>query len=76
MLMLYVEVRTFLNLLPSSEGDTEKFAVNQPLEVPAFSIYFSTISILNVILTVLYHRSVVCPIRWHRRQRDSKCRER
>jgi len=25
-------VRTFLNLLPSSEGDTEKFAVNQPLE--------------------------------------------
>ncbi|KAH9485398.1 GTP-binding protein 1 [Psilocybe cubensis] len=25
-------VRTFLNLLPSSERDTEKFAVNQPLE--------------------------------------------
>ncbi|KAJ7647327.1 GTP-binding protein 1 [Roridomyces roridus] len=25
-------VRTFLNLLPSSEGDHEKFAVNQPLE--------------------------------------------
>ncbi|KAF8973275.1 GTP-binding protein 1 [Flammula alnicola] len=25
-------VRTFLNLLPSSEGDTEKFAVDQPLE--------------------------------------------
>ncbi|KAF4620322.1 hypothetical protein D9613_000686 [Agrocybe pediades] len=25
-------LRTFLNLLPSSEGDTEKFAVDQPLE--------------------------------------------
>ena len=26
-------LRTFLNLLPSSEGDTEKFAADQPLEV-------------------------------------------
>lgn len=26
-------VRTFLNLLPSSEGDKEKFAVDQPFEV-------------------------------------------
>ncbi|KDR75898.1 hypothetical protein GALMADRAFT_140480 [Galerina marginata CBS 339.88] len=25
-------IRTFLNMLPSSEGDTEKFAVNHPLE--------------------------------------------
>lgn len=27
------QVRTFLNLLPSSEADGEKFAANQPLEV-------------------------------------------
>lgn len=26
-------LRTFLNLLPASEGDTEKFAADQPLEV-------------------------------------------
>ena len=26
-------VRTFLNLLPSSEGDGDKFAADQPLEV-------------------------------------------
>ncbi|EEB87054.1 hypothetical protein MPER_15772, partial [Moniliophthora perniciosa FA553] len=26
-------LRTFLNLLPSSEADTDKFAVDQPLEV-------------------------------------------
>ena len=26
-------VRTFLNLLPSSEGDSDKFASDQPLEV-------------------------------------------
>jgi GTPase len=25
-------VRTFLNLLPSSEGDKDKFAIDQPLE--------------------------------------------
>lgn len=28
-----LQVRTFLNLLPSSEADTDKFALNQPLEV-------------------------------------------
>ena len=27
------QLRTFLNLLPSSEGDKDKFAVDQPLEV-------------------------------------------
>lgn len=28
-----LQLRTFLNLLPSSERDTSKFAVDQPLEV-------------------------------------------
>lgn len=29
-------VRTFLNLLPSSEADSDKFAIDQPLEVSLF----------------------------------------
>jgi hypothetical protein len=28
-----LQVRTFLNLLPSSEADNEKFTADQPLEV-------------------------------------------
>ena len=28
-----LQVRTFLNLLPASEGDAERFDVTQPLEV-------------------------------------------
>ncbi|KAF7361886.1 GTP-binding protein 1 [Mycena venus] len=32
-------VRTFLNLLPSSEGDQEKFAVNQPLEFSVTEVW-------------------------------------
>ena len=35
------QVRTFLNLLPSSEGDKEKFAVDQPLEVVDISANLS-----------------------------------
>jgi len=35
------QVRTFLNLLPSSEGDKEKFAVDQPLEVVGISATLS-----------------------------------
>ncbi|KAJ2916809.1 hypothetical protein MD484_g3627, partial [Candolleomyces efflorescens] len=29
---IFAQLRTFLNLLPSSEGDKDKFAVDQPLE--------------------------------------------
>ncbi|KAF9038291.1 P-loop containing nucleoside triphosphate hydrolase protein [Hymenopellis radicata] len=32
-------VRTFLNLLPSSEGDKEKFAANQPLEFSVTEVW-------------------------------------
>lgn len=32
-LMIYFQLRTFLNLLPSSENDTDKFLPDQPLEV-------------------------------------------
>jgi hypothetical protein len=28
-----MQVRTFMNLLPSSEGDTDKYVADQPLEV-------------------------------------------
>ncbi|KAF8210283.1 P-loop containing nucleoside triphosphate hydrolase protein [Mycena galopus ATCC 62051] len=33
------QVRTFLNLLPSSEADQEKFAVNQPLEFSVTEVW-------------------------------------
>lgn len=42
------QLRTFLNLLPSSEGDTDKFAVDQPLEV-----YISLVAYLFYVLTML-----------------------
>ncbi|KAJ3815888.1 GTP-binding protein 1 [Lentinula aff. lateritia] len=32
-------LRTFLNLLPSSEGDTDKFAVDQPLEFSVTEVW-------------------------------------
>ncbi|SJK97249.1 related to GTP binding protein (GTPBP1) [Armillaria ostoyae] len=32
-------IRTFLNLLPSSEADTEKFAANQPLEFSVTDVW-------------------------------------
>ena len=48
-----LQVRTFLNLLPSSEADTNKFALNQPLEVSG------TLSTLNAHIfmyrAVFYH---------------------
>lgn len=37
---MFVQLRTFLNLLPASEGDTEKFLVDQPLEVGLLSCLF------------------------------------
>lgn len=44
-------LRTFLNLLPSSEGDKEKFAVDQPFEVRHPFLHFTMktdwISVLN-----------------------------
>ena len=33
LLIPFDQVRTFLNLLPSSEADNEKFTADQPLEV-------------------------------------------
>ena len=33
LMTFYVQMRTFLNLLPSSEADYEKFTTDQPLEV-------------------------------------------
>ncbi|KAF8829234.1 hypothetical protein HHX47_DHR3000709 [Lentinula edodes] len=33
------QLRTFLNLLPSSEGDTDKFAVDQPLEFSVTEVW-------------------------------------
>lgn len=36
-------VRTFLNLLPSSEGDSDKFASDQPLEVRQLKFHYSDV---------------------------------
>lgn len=35
------QLRTFLNLLPSSEGDTDKFVADQPLEVSSTLLPYS-----------------------------------
>ena len=43
-------IRTFLNLLPSSEDDEDKFAPDQPLEVLKANSYI-LVTFLIVILT-------------------------
>lgn len=53
-------VRTFLNLLPSSEGDDEKFASDQPLEVSISPL--STFPTTTKLRTVLDYGSLVCPV--------------
>ena len=38
-----MQVRTFLNLLPSSEADNEKFTADQPLEVVIVNLMIALI---------------------------------
>ena len=58
-----LQVRTFLNLLPSSEADTDKFALNQPLEVGGSLNTLNTRTLMYRV--VFYHRSLVCSVCWH-----------
>jgi len=48
-----LQVRTFLNLLPSSEADADKFALNQPLEVGAS--WFRLNACILMYWAVFYH---------------------
>jgi GTPase len=45
-----LQVRTFLNLLPASEGDAERFDSTQPLEVYLFALA-NRVQFLDPLLT-------------------------
>lgn len=54
------QLRTFLNLLPPSEGDNEKFSADQPLEVRTLmNAQSNSQHAAHVHLPVLCHRSMV-----------------
>lgn len=78
MVLTWLKFRTFLNLLPSSEADTETFTVDQPLEVgPALGIH-SSVQLISF-ATVFSYWCLVCPIRGDSRQWHSqqwKCQDR
>ena len=68
---LLYQVRTFLNLLPSSETDNEKFTADQPLEVIVVNIMRSVVR-LKYQSVVLRDGSLVCTICRYRCQRHCK----
>jgi hypothetical protein len=67
------QLRTFLNLLPSSEGE-EKFTVNQPLEVITY-LPLSCCLVESYCVSVFSDRYLVCALCWHSRERHREWRQ-
>ena len=60
------QVRTFLNLLPPSEGDVERFDATQSLEVCSM---FTSLYLPRLTILVLGDRCLVCALCRHSRER-------